>query len=626
VIRLVKRLRTRTAAFIHDLCMVPLAWLGAFLLRFNLDTIPAVYLEQALRLLPVVVGINALVFWAQGLYRGVWRFASVPDLVRIVKAVVIGAAVSAVVVFLWTRMFAVPRSVLPLFGLLLVGFLTGPRLAYRWLKGRQLVTGTNRSVLIVGAGAAGEAFVRELRRDQRSGFNPIGFVDDDAAKRGLEIQGVRVLAKCGRLERVVSERSVDLIVLAIPSATPAQRRAIVALCERTGLPVRSTPELSDLISGRARAGDLRELSIEDLLGREAVSLGWDEIEAQTQSRVVLVTGGAGSIGSELCRQLAKLGPSRLVVVDRNEYGLYAIDDQLRQDHPNMELHVHLRDVCDRVAMDDLFAIEQPDLVFHAAAYKHVPMLEFQVREAIRNNVLGARNVAECAVEAGTQAVVLISTDKAVNPTNVMGATKRIAEIYCQNADQHAGRTRFVTVRFGNVLDSAGSVVPRFRRQIADGGPVTVTHPEIERYFMTIPEASQLILEAGAIGQGGEIFVLDMGEPVRIAYLAEQMIALAGKRPHEDIAIVYTGLRPGEKLFEELFHENENLAPTGRHKLLLARVRAVEWGPLNSQLDNLLESCDRYDEDDLRRRLSELVPEYRAALVNDMPARKEPTHC
>ena len=611
MIRMFRRLRTRTAAFVHDLCWVPVSWLGAFFLRFNLDAIPPLYFEQAIRLLPVVIAVHGAVFWQQGLYRGVWRFASLPDLVRIVQAVVIGVAITGVVIFLWTRMFALPRSVLVLQALLLIAFLSGPRLLYRWLKDRRFVTANAKRVLVVGAGAAGETLVRDLKRDRNSGYVPVGFVDDDETKRGMEIHGVRVLAKTGRIPRVVEDLDIDLIVLAIPSATPAARRTIVGHCEDAQIPVRTMPEMGELMSGQADALDLRVLSIEDLLGREAVALDWKQIREGITDRTVLVTGGAGSIGTELCRQLARLKPKQLVVVDQSEYGLYTADSELRAHYEDLDLAVYLRDVCDRPAMDELFSRVKPEIVFHAAAYKHVPLLEDQVREAVRNNVLGTRTVAECAVKAKTAAVVLISTDKAVNPTNVMGATKRLAEIYCQNANQYAAETRFVTVRFGNVLGSAGSVVPKFRQQISDGGPITVTHPDIERYFMTISEATQLILQAGAEGKGGEIFVLDMGEPVKIVYLAEQMISMAGFRPREDIDIVFSGLRPGEKLYEELFHESEQLSATNHEKLLLARFRSVDWNAFNASLDALLANCDAYDEQALRRSVVDLVPDYRA---------------
>ena len=369
------------------------------------------------------------------------------------------------------------------------------------------------------------------------------------------------------------------------------------------------------VAGRAIFSELRAVSLEDLLGREPVMLDWRAINDGLLDRVVLVSGGGGSIGSELCRQIARLGPKALVILEKNEFNLYNIERELRQRHPTLVLHALLGDVCDAAAVEHVMTCFRPEIVFHAAAYKHVPMLEYQVREAVRNNILGTRVLASAAEANRCEAFVLISTDKAVNPTSIMGTTKRMAEILCQNLDRYCS-TRFITVRFGNVLDSAGSVVPLFRAQIESGGPVTVTHPEITRYFMTIPEASQLIMQAAVLGQGGEIFVLDMGEPVRISYLAEQMIRLLGKVPGEDIEIVYTGLRPGEKLFEELFHDQESLAATPHDKILLARHRHVDWSELNRALDALAEACEDYDEVRLRATLSRMVPELDA--TQDLP--------
>ncbi len=607
--RLMRRLRTRTAAFVHDLCMIPVAWLGAYWLRFNLGDVPGLYWDTAVSLLPLVIAVNGAVFWYFGLYRGIWRFASMPDLVRITKAVIAGVLISAVAIFMVTRMQTVPRSVLPLQALLLILALGGPRLAYRWTRDRALYVGGAQSVLIVGAGDAGEGLARELLRDPALRMRPIGFVDDDPAKKGLEIRGLRVLAKTGKLPRVVREKRAELVLLAMPSATSEQIRRVVELCEDAKVPFRTVPLLGDLLEGKANLSDLREVSIEDLLGRDSVSLDWASIRNGVADKTVLVTGGAGSIGSELCRQIAEIGPTELVIFDQSEFGLYSIEQELAAKHPQLKLTVCLGDAVDQRNVERTMATVRPAVVFHAAAYKHVPMLEAQMREAIRNNVQGARNVARAAVTQQVETVVLISTDKAVNPTNVMGASKRIAEVYCQNADRQHPQTRFITVRFGNVLGSAGSVVPLFERQIRAGGPVTVTHPDMKRYFMTIPEACQLIMEAGAIGRGGEIFVLDMGEPVEISYLAEQMITLAGKRVGADVEIVYTGLRPGEKLVEELFHERENLAPTGREKLLLAQTRTVDWDWLNRQLDDLMSACERYDEGEVKRLVSDLVPEY-----------------
>ena len=607
--RLADRLRNRTAAFVHDLLMIPLAWLGAYWLRFNLESIPQVYLDRALDMLLVVVVVQGFTAWCFGLYRGVWRFASLPDLLRIGRAVVVGTALVAVAIFMFTRMQAVPRSVFPLYALLLAVLLGGPRLLYRWLRERSYLSQSGSRVLVVGAGRAGEMLVRDLLREHGGGYSVVGFVDDDAEKKGREIHGVRVLGRTKHLPRLVREHGIEMVLLAIPSATSRQMRRVVELCEQSRVPFRTVPNLQDILSGRASATQVRQVSIEDLLGREPVSLDWASIERGLRAGLVMVTGGGGSIGAELCRQVARLQPAGLVVFDNAEFNLYSIEMELRERYPGLRLHAVLGDVCDAVAVERALATYRPSIVFHAAAYKHVPLLEEQVREAVRNNVIGTRVMAVAAARFEVGCFVLISSDKAVNPANVMGVTKRVAEVFCQNAGRLYPSTRFITVRFGNVLDSAGSVVPLFRRQIAAGGPVTVTHPEVKRYFMTIPEACQLILQAAALGEGGEIFVLDMGEPIRIAYLAEQMIVLAGKTPGEDVEIRYVGLRPGEKLFEELFHEQENLRATAHPKLLLARYRPVEWARLESALAELGERCEKLDELALREWLRRLVPEY-----------------
>jgi len=607
--RILDRLRNRTAAFAHDLLMIPLAWLGAYWLRFNLEAVPDPYLGTALAALPGVVVAQGVVFLYFGLYRGVWRFASIPDLLRIVKAIAAGVCLVALGLFLVIRMQDVPRSVLPLYGAMLLFLLGAPRLLYRWYKDRSLYVVPGTRALVVGAGSAGEMLVRDLLRNPAAGYMPVGFVDDDYAKKGREIHGVRVLGDVEKLPRLVERLEVHFVLLAIPSATSAQMRRIVGHCERAGVPMRTLPGSKDLAPGRAGAESLRPISIEDLLGREPVSLDVEAIRAGVTGRTVLVTGGGGSIGAELCRQLARHAPARLVVYDASELNVYRIERELQAAHPQLALHALLGDVCDPASLERTFATFRPSLVLHAAAYKHVPMLEQQARQAVRNNVLGTRYTAEAAMRHGCRTFVLISTDKAVNPTNVMGASKRLAEIWCQNVDARSSGTRFITVRFGNVLDSTGSVVPLFREQIARGGPVTVTHPEVKRYFMTIPEACQLILQAGAVGRGGEVFVLDMGEPVAIQYLARQMILLAGKLPEKEIPIVYTGLRPGEKLFEELFHPSEALRQSGHDKLLLARFREVDWEAFSRELAQIERACAQADEARVRTLLAALVPEF-----------------
>ncbi len=601
-------LKNRALVTLHDLAAILLAWLGAFWLRFNLQGIPSEFLHQALLMLPVVLIAQGGMLWYFGLYRGVWRFASLPDLVRILKAAVAGVAIAAVAIFVLTRLILIPRSVFVLDGLLLVLLLGGPRLVYRWVKDRHLYGTTGRKVLIVGAGRAGEMLVRDLLRDPERSYQPVAFVDDDPGKRHKDIHGIPVAGTVDEMPAIAADIDVELILIALPSAISAQMRRIVGVCESTGIPFRMLPRMEDLVTGQISIRELREVKLDDLLGREAVSLDWQAITRGTQGKIVLVSGGGGSIGSELCRQIARLDPARLIILEQSEFNLYAIELELRREFPDLPLVVFLGSVADAVAVEQVLEAHRPNIVFHAAAYKHVPMLEGQVRAAVANNVLGTRCLASLADKYDCETFVMISTDKAVNPSNVMGATKRVAEIYCQGLNA-CSNTRFITVRFGNVLGSAGSVIPLFQKQIAAGGPVTVTHPQITRYFMTIPEAAQLILQASVIGQGGEIFVLDMGEPVNIAYLAEQLILLSGKRPGVDIEIVYTGLRPGEKLYEELFHEAEQLIDTGHPKIMLAHSRPIDVADMEGVFSELTRACDTNSEPRLRELLRTLVPEH-----------------
>lgn len=599
--------RNRLSAVVHDSLMVPAAWLGAYWLRFNLGEVSGPYLDSALLALPLVMLIQCSFFWYFGLYRGVWRFASLPDLIRIIKAVAMGVVVTALALFLVTRMQNVPRSIFPLYAMLLVILLGGPRLVYRWLKDHKVYPHSGRRVLIVGAGRAAEMLAREMRREPSHPFDPAGFVDDNRKKLGKEIHGIRVLGQIADIPLLVEKNDIETIIIAIPSATAEEMQRVVEICEGTGVPFRTIPAMDAVMSGKAVLRKVRDVSIEDLLGREAVSLDWSAIREGLIDKCVLVTGGGGSIGSELCRQIAKLRPGKLIIADRNEYNLFSIQSELNKSTSHLDIEYRLLDVTDSAAVSHMFSAGKPQIIFHAAAYKHVPMLESQLREAIFNNAIGTQIMADAADKHGSECFVFISTDKAVNPANIMGATKRVAEIYCQNFNSHSN-THFITVRFGNVLGSAGSVVPTFRRQIEAGGPVTVTHPKMTRYFMTIPEACQLIMQSAAMGKGGEIFVLDMGVPVSITYLAEQMIKLSGHEPGEDIEIVYTGLRPGEKLFEELFHESEHLSSTPHKKILLANHRPVEWQGLKLLFKKIRTGADSFDEENLRQLILELVPE------------------
>ncbi len=606
------RLRSRTAAMTHDLLTIPVAWLAAYWLRFNLGTIPAEYLDGALVALPLVILVQGSVLWTFGLYRGVWRFASLPDLMRIAKAVLVGTALILIALFVFNRMDQVPRSVPVLFLGLELLLLAGPRLFYRWLKDHRLNLRSGERVLIVGAEREGEMLVRDMLRDPSRAYLPVAFVDDRLRRQGGEVHGVPVRGSTEQIPALAESLGIDLILLAMPSASAREMQRLVDLCETSGRPFRTVPQLQNLMTGQVSINELRPVCIEDLLGRNPVTLDWPGIRAGLAGRDILVTGAGGSIGAELCRQIAATGPRRLILVDNGEFNLYRIDMELAERYPGLTALRRLVDVADAQAVTALFRELRPQIVFHAAAYKHVPLLEDQVRAALRNNVLGTRVVAEAAHGFGCERFVLISTDKAVHPANVMGATKRVAEALCQALGTRSS-TCYITVRFGNVLDSAGSVVPLFRRQIEQGGPVTVTHPEIERFFMTIPEACQLIMQASAIGSGGETFVLDMGEPIKIRYLAEQMIRLSGRRPGQDIAIAYVGLRPGEKLYEELFYGSEELVPTAHPKIRAARGPApTAHAGLDARLDALGSALGRCDEAELRGILQGLLPEWQSA--------------
>jgi FlaA1/EpsC-like NDP-sugar epimerase len=501
-----------------------------------------------------------------------------------------------------------------------------PRMCYRfWKDSRMIVrkSGKNlKRVLILGAGRSGAMLERELRR--RGGFDIVGFLDDDRRLRGAQVHGVSVLGAIDQLPRKGADYNADLAIIAMPSASNQQMQRVVEICELSEIEFRTLPTLQDLGSQATNIGDLKRVVIDDLLGRDPVSLEWESIRQGLVGKRVMITGGGGSIGSELCRQIARLNPVELIVVDHSEYSLYKIDHELRSDYHDLLFYSVLGDICDPATVEKVIGDYKPDVIFHAAAYKHLPILQTQVREAFRNNVFGTIRVAEAAERNGVGTFVLISTDKAVNPANIMGATKRVAEMYCQNINARSN-TRFITVRFGNVLNSNGSVVPLFQEQIAKGGPVTVTHPEISRYFMTISEASQLIMQAAVLGGGGEIYVLDMGEPVNITYLAEHLIRLAGKEPGRDIEIIYTGLRPGEKLFEQLFHELEPYEQTTHEKILLAHPRAGDWEELRSELRDAELAVMRYDTKNLQQALVRLVPELAKSGFNTKPAKVIPIH-
>ena len=606
--KLIGGVHPRLAVVAHDMLMVWLAWTAVNMIRWSLAPNPAAVSLFGIEVW-LVLASQGLIFWWTGLYRGLWRFASVPDFWNILRACVLGAFAAAITLFLYNRLISVPRTVLAVYPLVLSILLGGPRLLYRYWKDSRLDfagRGQSERVLVLGAGKAGDALVRDLRRENR--YAPVGFLDDDVKLRGSRLHGIPVLGTLDQLPRLARETAAEMIVIAMPTANKAQMHRVVDLCEECKIPFRTVPRLEDVVAGRSSFNELKEVAIEDLLGREPVHLDWTAIRTRLSGKRVLVSGGGGSIGAELCRQVARLGAESLTVLEQCEFNLYTIEQELRRDCPDLLLNAWLGDCGDPATCERVFEKARPEVVFHAAAYKHVPLLQGQLREAFRNNVLCTQVMAKTADRHGADSFVLISTDKAVNPTSVMGACKRIAELFCQNFARQS-RTRFITVRFGNVLDSAGSVVPLFRAQIRAGGPVTVTHPEITRYFMTIPEACQLILQASVLGKGGEIFALDMGEPVKIRDLAAQMIRLAGMTDSREIPIVYTGLRPGEKLFEELFHPLEQYSDTAHTKIFLAQPRGMVWESLNKQLQLGDKAVREFDEDTLRRILEQLLPEF-----------------
>ena len=597
--------RSRTAAFVHDLLAIPFAWLAAYWLRFNLEQIPELFFQTAVNVLPLIVVVQAVVFIIFGLYRGVWRFASIPDFVRIAKAVFFGVLASLAIIFLATRMQYVPRSVIPLYCILLFSILAGNRLLYRWLKDYRIHRDGGKRVLIVGAGEAAELLVRDMLRYRYKHFLPVAFVDDSQNKIGRELHGIRVVGNTEKIPALTEKLRIDLILIAIPSLTSEKMRRVVEMCERASIPFRTMPKFEDLVSGQVTTTALRDVSIEDLLGRGKVELDWSLIHGRLSGKTIMVSGGGGSLGSELCHQIANLAPASLIVFERNEFNLYRIMKDLDKNFPQVEITAVLGDICDRQAVNWALDEYQPEMIFHSAAYKQAPLLQIHPREAVRNNVLGTVNLAEAADRIKCEKFVLISTDKAVNPINILGESKRLAELYCQGMDQESD-TRFITVRFGNVLGSDGSVVQLFREQIRQGGPVTVTHPDITRYFMTIREACQLILQVAAIDQKGDVFVLDMGEPVKIVYLAEQMIHLSGKEPGLDIEIQFIGLRPGEKLHEELFYTNETNEKTRNVKIIRARHSRVDVSKLNDAIGLLATASSEYDNQRIQCILSESV--------------------
>jgi len=600
-------------AFAHDVVAAGAAWLAAFWLRFNLELPPADFARVAVATLPGVLVVHAAAFWLFGLYRGLWRYASLPDLQRILLSVAV-AALAVPTLFTLTGLDTpVPRSVYLITPVLLIGAMSGSRMLYRAWKERTLLGMVRHPgaspVLVLGAGAAASSLLRDLANSDQ--WRAVGLLDDDTGKRGSAIQGVKILGGVEQVGSVAQGLGVTQAIIAMPGATHGERKRAVELCSAAGLQVMTVPSYADLVSGKVSVSALRNVELDDLLGRDPVTLDDAGLRGLIEGQCVLVTGAGGSIGAELCRQIARYAPSRLVLFDLSEYALYAVEQEFRDHLPGVPIAALIGDAKSAPRVREVFERFGPQVVFHAAAYKHVPLMEGEnAFQAVANNVLSTVVVARAAQAAGAGKFVLVSTDKAVNPTNVMGASKRLAEIACQRL-QEAGGTQLVIVRFGNVLGSTGSVIPRFREQIARGGPVTVTDERMERYFMSIPEATQLVLQAALMGRGGEIFVLDMGEPVKILDLARQLIALSGLA-EGDIRIEFTGLRPGEKLFEELLADAEHTLPTPHPKLRVARARAPQGEALLHEVLAWLGAAPEPDAESVREQLRAWVPEYAPA--------------
>ncbi len=622
-----RRLPYRSLASVaaHGL-LFAVSLLIAFALAYNFRVSPLRPwpTEEYLTYLPVTLAVKLAIFGAMGLYRDSWRYVGLRDLFAIVKASHFSVFLCLVVVYAtsWSglypppeRPYWIPPSVFLLDWVFTIATVSAARVAFRFYQEelRPLNPGAQRRLLIVGAGDTADSILRDIVRTSEDRYAVVGFVDDDEGKIGARIRGIDVLGRTDEIRRICERLNVDEVLITL-QASHKRVRELIESCRGLNLQFRTVPAVSDLIEGRVQVSQIRPVDIEDLLGRDPVNLDTEAIGRYLFDKVIMVTGAGGSIGSEMCRQIARFRPRRLLLVERMENALFEINRELERNFPDIDRVPLVADIADRARIERILSVERPTAVFHAAAHKHVPMMEWNPGEAVKNNILGTKILADAALEAGVAKFVMISTDKAVNPTSVMGCTKRVAEMYVQQlGGSRPGRTEFVTVRFGNVLGSSGSVVPIFKEQIARGGPVTVTHPEMTRYFMTIPEAAQLVLQAGAMGKGGEIFLLDMGEPVKILQLAVDLITLSGLRPHEDIEIRFSGIRPGEKLFEELSITGEDVSRTAHPKIGIIMKRPEDFDRVCKGIERLAAMADTASPEAIRGVLREVVPEYQPSV-------------
>ena len=601
------RYRKRIVVLCGDLFLAALSYTLAFLIRFEMG-IPPPYLSTLWNTLPWIVFLRSVTFWYFGLYRGLWRFASIQDLLSIVQATSASSVFILLYFYLIHHVAGYPRSVFLIDWLVLTLLLGGSRFSLRLLREvKHLKDRGGKRVLVVGAGEAGENILREMIRNSDLQFNPIGLIDDDPAKMGSKIHGVRVLGNRTDIPTLVNRHRVDEIIVSIPSATGSQMKGIIEECSKTKARFKTVPSLPEIINGKASLSQVRDVYVEDMLGREPVQIQPDRIQEEIAGKRVLVTGAGGSIGRELCRQIAGFAPDHLLLFERAENSLFYVDKELREGFPGIHVTPILADVANRKQTVEVFREYRPHIVSHAAAHKHVSLMERTPLEAVRNNVLGTKYVADAAVETGVDKFLLISTDKAVKPINFMGMSKKIAEEYIAGIST-LNSVRFLSVRFGNVIGSTGSSFRIFREQIRAGGPITVTDPRATRYFMTIPEAVQLVLQALSLGRGGETFVLDMGKPVNIYELAKSMVRLSGLELMRDVEITFTGLRPGEKLSEELFNpEDEELVPTEHGKINTVRRKApCNFSSLREHIAHLERCVDCLDSAELVRHVHETI--------------------
>lgn len=598
----------------YDMLAVFAASMLALLLRFDfhMENIPDEYINEVWKALPYMLVIMLAVFWSLRLYSSLWSYAGALEMMYVVSACMIDTLLSAAVILVrnWGDMYPVPRSFYILYGLFLLILVMGCRYSYRGIRAIRTMRRNGvyqRNVLIIGAGDAGNQLIKEIKNSRFVKKRVVGVIDDDAAKIGNYIHGTKVVGDRNAILEKAQELHAHEIIVAMPSASPKQMKEILDICKETGCELKRLPGIYQLVNGEVSISKLKDVDVNDLLGREPITVDLESIMGYVSGKTIMVTGGGGSIGSELCRQIAGHHPKRLIIVDIYENTTYDIQNELKVKFPDLDLVVLIASVRNTNRMNYIFETYQPEIIYHAAAHKHVPLMEDSPNEAIKNNVLGTWKIVQAADRYHVKRFVMISTDKAVNPTNIMGASKRICEMIIQTYNRRS-KTEYVAVRFGNVLGSNGSVIPLFKKQIERGGPVTVTHPDIVRYFMTIPEAVSLVLQAGAYAKGGEIFVLDMGEPVRILDLAKNLILLSGHKPNEDIPIVFTGLRPGEKLYEEMLMEEEGLQETANNLIHIGKPIEMDEERFLEQLQELKEYVVTEPED-IREWVKRIVPTY-----------------